>query len=153
MTIDKPKTVLFLEDEVATINWAREFSSQLCAPLVIYLSGDIGAGKTTLVRAMLRSLGIEHAIKSPTFSLVESYSCAAFLIHHFDLYRIHNEEELEYIGFRDFFSKQAICCVEWPEQAPSVLPTPDVHLKLAEKEFGRQLEIKVLTEAGQKVLK
>jgi tRNA threonylcarbamoyladenosine biosynthesis protein TsaE len=114
-------------------------------------SGDIGAGKTTIVRAMLRALGIQGAIKSPTFSLVESYSCADFTVHHFDLYRIHHQDELEYMGFRDFFSAGAICCIEWAEHAGGFLPDLDLRFKLSMKGTGRELEIKALSEQGQKI--
>ena len=149
---DEQNLILFLSDEKASKQWAAKLAQQLHAPLIITFSGDIGAGKTTIIRAMLRALGIQCAIKSPTFSLVESYSCGDFFVHHFDLYRIYNEDELEYIGFRDFFSEHAICCIEWAEHARSSLPNVDIHCKLKSKETGRELELKALSAAGQKVV-
>lgn len=143
---------LFLKDELASELWAKRLAQQLRAPLILSFSGEIGAGKTTIIRAMLRSLGIQCAIKSPTFSLVESYTCNDFILHHFDLYRIHHEEELEYIGFRDFFSEQNICCIEWAEHAGYLLPEIDLSFKLKVKEAGRELEIKALSAAGQTML-
>ena len=146
------KLILYLSDELASKQWAEQLAQQLHAPLIITFSGDIGVGKTTIIRAMLRALGIQCAIKSPTFSLVESYSCDDFSVHHFDLYRIHNEDELEYMGFRDFFSEHSICCIEWAEHARSLLPHVDLHCQLKIKGTGRELEIKGLSGAGQKVV-
>lgn len=143
---------LFLSDEEASNQWATQLASHLHAPLVITFSGDIGAGKTTIIRAMLRALGIQCAIKSPTFSLVESYTCSNFVVHHFDLYRIHHEEELEYIGFRDFFNKQTICCIEWAEHAGQLVPAVDIRFKLNTKGMGRELEIIALSAAGEQVM-
>ncbi len=144
---------LFLSDEKASQDWASKLAPHLSAPVILSFSGDIGTGKTTIIRAMLRALGVQCAIKSPTFSLVESYQCTQFTVHHFDLYRIHNEEELEYIGFRDFFSEHCVCCIEWAEHAGQLLPKIDIYFKLKIKQAGRELEIKALTETGQKVLK
>jgi len=142
----------FLPDEHASIDWAEQLASHLKAPLVLTFSGDLGAGKTTIIRALLRSLGIKSAIKSPTFSLVESYRCPDFVVHHFDLYRIHHEEELEYIGFRDFFSGQTICCLEWPEQAGHLLPQVDVRFKIKMQGSGRALELNGLSPIGEKIV-
>lgn len=152
MIVDEHKLSLFLSDEQTSKQWAVQLAQQLHAPLVITFSGDIGAGKTTIIRAMLRALGIQCAIKSPTFSLVESYTCTDFTLHHFDLYRIHNEDELEYIGFREFFSNQAICCIEWPEHGGRLIPNVDINFKLSIKDDGRELSIKALSVAGQKVV-
>jgi tRNA threonylcarbamoyladenosine biosynthesis protein TsaE len=151
MREDKKKTTLFLSDEQASQEWAINLAQHLHAPLILTFSGDLGAGKTTIIRAMLRALGIQCAIKSPTFSLVESYTCADFSIHHFDLYRIYHEDELEYIGFREFFSKQAICCIEWAEHAGQLIPDVDIRFKLTMKETGRELEITALSDAGQQI--
>ena len=152
MTKNENKFTLFLSDEQASEQWATSLAQQIKAPLVLSFSGDIGAGKTTIIRAMLRALGIQCAIKSPTFSLVESYTCNDFVVHHFDLYRIHHEDELEYIGFRDFFAEQNICCIEWAEHAGQLLPEVDILFKLKVKEIGRELEITAFSAAGQKML-
>jgi tRNA threonylcarbamoyladenosine biosynthesis protein TsaE len=152
MIYNNSSFTIFLEDEPASVSLATRWSAHLRAPLILAFSGDIGAGKTTIIRAMLRALGIQCAIKSPTFSLVESYACTNFMVHHFDLYRIQNVEELDYIGFRDFFTSQSICCIEWAEHAGSSLPNIDLHCTLSVKGLGRELELKALSAVGQKTL-
>jgi tRNA threonylcarbamoyladenosine biosynthesis protein TsaE len=131
---------------------AARLASCLISPLVLTFNGDIGAGKTTLIRAMLRSLGVTSAIKSPTFSLVESYQTSNFHIHHFDLYRIHDETELEYVGFRDYFEDNAICCIEWPDRAKSYRSMADIDFTLDLKGNGREMQIQALSSVGQTVL-
>ncbi len=145
-------TEIDLPDEQATESIAARLAACLFSPLVLTFSGDIGAGKTTLIRAMLRRLGVHTAIKSPTFSLVESYQGTHLQIHHFDLYRIHDETELDYIGFRDYFSAKAICCIEWPERAPGYLAAPDIQCTLGLKGVGRQMQISALSSTGAVVL-
>lgn len=115
-------------------SFAKHLASHVTAPFVMTLSGEIGAGKTTLVRAMLRALGVQVAIKSPTFSLIESYDLADFQFHHFDLYRISDASELDLIGFRDYFTANAICCIEWPERIH--LPAEQIDLALLLKISG-----------------
>ncbi|MFJ1269474.1 tRNA (adenosine(37)-N6)-threonylcarbamoyltransferase complex ATPase subunit type 1 TsaE [Legionella lytica] len=144
--------ILDLPDEQASEQFACQLASSLSAPLILTFSGDLGAGKTTIVRAMLRSLGVQSAIKSPTFSLVESYPCANGAIHHFDLYRIHHEEELEYLGFRDYFTKESICCIEWAEKAGRALPKVDIRFNLSIKGVGREVQIIASSDAGQRIL-
>lgn len=131
---------------------AARLANCLAPPLVLTFRGEIGAGKTTIIRAMLRTLGINSAIKSPTFSLVESYSSQQLQIHHFDLYRIHDEAELEYIGFRDYFSHNTICCIEWPERVAHGLDCADIDFNLTLKGAGREMKISALTAAGVAVL-
>lgn len=143
---------LDLVNEQASVQFAEHLASCLVAPLVLSFSGDIGAGKTTIVRAMLRSMGVESAIKSPTFSLVESYVCHNVPLHHFDLYRIHHEDELEYLGFRDYFSRDSICFIEWAEHAGNALPQVDIRFKLSIKGAGRKLQINALSAAGNRIL-
>ena len=143
---------LFLENEHATINIANKIATYLAPGLIITFRGEIGAGKTTFVRAMLRALGIQSAIKSPTYSIVESYSLEHWQIHHFDLYRIHDEMELDYIGFNDFFTESAICCIEWPEHAPHKLREIDLQCTLDFKESGRELQLFASTSAGIQLL-
>lgn len=129
-----------------------EFSPRFEACFVVALSGDIGTGKTTIIRAMLKSLGVQSAVKSPTFSLVESYSFNNFIIHHFDLYRIHHEDELEYLGFRDYFSNQNVCFIEWAEHAGKSLPRVDIRFNLSIKGAGREMQIEALSVAGKSIL-
>lgn len=145
-------TEIDLPDEQASERMAAQLAACLFSPLVLTFSGDIGAGKTTFIRAMLRSLGVHTAIKSPTFSLVESYQGTHLQIHHFDLYRIHDETELDYIGFRDYFSANAICCIEWPERAPGYLALTDVKFTLDLNGVGRKMRLEALSSTGDTVL-
>lgn len=117
---------LDLLDETETLAFATQFATLLSAGLVIYLHGDLGAGKTTFVRGVLRALGYDGKVKSPTYNLVETYTINALQIYHFDLYRFNDEEEWEEAGFRDYFNAQSICFIEWPEKAEHILPTPDI---------------------------
>ena len=146
------KTVIDLPTERTSEKMAAQIAACLVSPVVLTFSGDIGSGKTTLIRAMLRCLGVKSAIKSPTFSLVESYQDESLHIHHFDLYRIHDEAELDYIGFRDYFGGNSICCIEWPERAPSYLPWADVGITLSLKGAGREMQISALSPVGSAVL-
>jgi len=150
--IDLKFLVIDLPTEYASEQFAARLASFICSPLIITFRGEIGAGKTTLIRAMLRALGVRGAIKSPTFSLVESYQVMDLHLHHFDLYRIHDESELEYIGFRDYFSENAVCCIEWPERIVHYLEGVDVEFALVQKGAGREVCARALSPAGIAVL-
>lgn len=142
-----------LINQEASEQFARQLANCLSTPLVIGFSGDIGTGKTTIIRAMLQHLGIQSAIKSPTFSLVESYQLSdSFVLHHFDLYRIHHEDELDYLGFRDYFSPSSVCCIEWAEKAGKALPYLDIRFTLKIKGAGREVYIETMTSAGNHLL-
>lgn len=143
---------LTLEHEQASQEFAKKLAFCLNSSLVMGFSGDIGTGKTAIIRALLKELGVESAIKSPTFSIVESYLCNKGPIHHFDLYRIHHEEELEYIGFRDYFSKDSLCCIEWVEHAENTLPQIDIRFKLSIQGTGRLMQMIAFSKAGESVL-
>ncbi|KTD13009.1 tRNA (adenosine(37)-N6)-threonylcarbamoyltransferase complex ATPase subunit type 1 TsaE [Legionella jamestowniensis] len=146
------ETDMVLPDEHSSEILAAKLAPTITPPLILSFSGEIGAGKTTFIRALLRTLGITGAIKSPTFSLVESYQCKHFQLHHFDLYRIHDESELEYIGFRDYFREDSICCIEWPEHAGHFLNKVDMSFSFAVKGHGRLLSIKAASPVGDKLL-
>lgn len=141
-----------LPHEKASELFASQLAHYLNAPLIIAFEGEIGAGKTTIIRAMLRSLGVTEAIKSPTFSLVESYNCQGKNIHHFDLYRVHHEDELEYLGFRDYFTKESIFCIEWAERAKSLLPLIDIRFNLSINGAGREMQIDATSSVGKELL-
>ncbi|KTD14456.1 tRNA (adenosine(37)-N6)-threonylcarbamoyltransferase complex ATPase subunit type 1 TsaE [Legionella israelensis] len=141
-----------LSNEDSSRTFGKKLANCLLPSAVLAFSGELGAGKTTIIRAMLRALGVASAIKSPTFSLVESYQCQSLQIHHFDLYRIQDEEELEYIGFREYFSEDAICCIEWPEKASNLFIHTDLQFDLKIKETGREMRIKALSVLGERIL-
>lgn len=108
---------------------------------LVFLEGDLGAGKTTLAKGLLRGWGYDGIVSSPTFTLVESYTFSDFEVHHFDLYRMESAEELEMIGARDLFNARDICLIEWPVKAEGYLPEPDVVFKLSHQTSGRQLRL------------
>jgi tRNA threonylcarbamoyladenosine biosynthesis protein TsaE len=116
-----------IKTETEMMNLGGKLSKICGSSCVIYLTGELGAGKTVLVRGFLRALGYKMAIKSPTYTLVESYKLNGKQIYHFDLYRVTNpSEELENIGIRDYFSHQTIYLIEWPENAGGMLPKADI---------------------------
>jgi len=119
----------------------------------VYLDGDLGTGKTTLVRGLIRGLGHDGAVKSPTFTLVEPYQIGEKNIYHFDLYRLSDPEELEYMGLRDYFSPDSLCLVEWPAKGGRLLPEPDVLLKLFHDGTSRNISIEACTGVGESMLK
>lgn len=141
-----------LQTEEETKQFAQKLATCLKSPLVLGFSGNIGAGKTTLIRAMLRSLGIQSAIKSPTFSLVESYQINERMIHHFDLYRIQDIDELEHIGIRDYFAEEAISCIEWPEHGGELVNHLDAIISLHIKDASRVLELESIQRSGDQLI-
>ncbi len=134
---------LELVDEAATLRAGQQFAEQLSADKVVYMHGDLGAGKTTFVRGVLQGLGYKGKVKSPTYTLVEPYVISRFLLYHFDLYRFIDEFEWDSAGFSEYFNNESVCIVEWPEKAEHILPTPnfDVKLRLGEQDKGRVLEV------------
>ena len=152
---------VFLEDEQATIAFGQTLAKYCPAGLNIYLYGDLGAGKTTLVRGLIQSFLPNTKVKSPTYTLVEDYEIAASKnnpnglnhVYHFDLYRLGDPEELEYLGGRDYFSEDAVCLVEWPQRGEGWLAEPDVELTLTYQPDGRLVELKGHTKKGQDLVK
>ncbi|MBI5917768.1 MAG: tRNA (adenosine(37)-N6)-threonylcarbamoyltransferase complex ATPase subunit type 1 TsaE [Nitrosomonadales bacterium] len=120
--------------------------------LVVYLHGDLGAGKTTLVRALLHALGHVGRVKSPTYTLVEPYQVNGLNLRHFDLYRFQDENEWEAAGFRDEFDGRNVCLVEWPEQAQGLVPQADWDIRFRILPEGRNIEIHANSLMGKECL-
>ncbi len=143
---------LYLANEAATLAVGAQLANSLIPGLTIYLHGDLGAGKTTLVRGLLHGLGHSGKVKSPTYTLVEPYVISRLNIYHFDLYRFIDPEEWEAAGFRDYFNPQTICLVEWPEKAGDLIPQADMDVILTVKDEGRILTIKANSQQAEQCL-
>ncbi len=113
---------------------------------LVFLYGELGAGKTTLIRGMLREAGYKGAVKSPTYSLVEEYHLDQKTVFHFDLYRLKDPEELEWFGMNDYLKQNALCCIEWPEMGVGHLPPAELEIRLSHRPEGRSIEINALSE-------
>lgn len=143
---------LFFATEEALVSFAGDFAGVCPKTAVIFLYGNLGAGKTTFVRGFLRALGYEGLVKSPTYTIVEPYQFENFAVFHFDLYRIADSQELEYIGVQDYFVPQAICFVEWPENGIGFLPQPDLSCYIDIHLTGREFKVVAQTECGKAIL-
>lgn len=119
---------------------------------VLFLEGELGAGKTTFTRGILRALGHEGAVKSPTYTLVEPYLALQPPCYHFDLYRLGDPEELEYMGIRDYFDGRAVAVLEWPERGGVFLPAPDLRITIALADGARVLRMRAESESGNGML-
>jgi len=143
---------IFTDSDEQTETFAGKIASSINKGMIIYLEGDLGAGKTTFARGFLRELGFEGAVKSPTYNIVQPYQTDQFTIYHFDLYRISDLEELEALGIRDYFDGDAICLLEWPEKGKDLLPAPDIRIKLDYEGKGRQVTFDPVSEIGHKTI-
>ena len=160
----KPQDMKFLEfflkNETEQLKLAARIAALTPSGTVIFLDGDLGTGKTTLVRGFLQSLGFAGNVKSPTYTLVEPYLIDNQQIYHFDLYRLGTPDELEYAGGRDYFDDQSISLIEWPEKAEGYLPVADVLIQLSYQnqrddqgdDQGRGCKISAGSERGRRIL-
>src|SRR5262245_13374685 len=142
----------FLPEEEDTLALGGELAPCLQPGMAVYLSGALGAGKTTLARGILRGLGYKGRVKSPTFALVEPYEVSRLYLYHFDFYRFTDPREVAESGFREYFRPDSLCLVEWPEKAAGMLPASDLTIRIEAARSGREAEIEAGTEAGRRCL-
>jgi tRNA threonylcarbamoyladenosine biosynthesis protein TsaE len=139
-------------DEAAVQKLAGGFARVLQPPAVIYLRGDLGAGKTTFARAYVHALGFTGYVKSPSYGLLETYRAGGQVVLHLDLYRIEDPEELEYLAIRDLFDDQSVLLVEWPDRGGQHLPAPDLVLDFGESGTTRFIQCTACTDRGVALL-
>jgi len=137
-----------LADEAATLAFGAQLARAMRPGMTFYLEGELGAGKTTLVRGVLRSLGYNGRVKSPTYTLAETYSLPAFELYHYDLYRMHDPREWMDAGFRDASGGEVVSLIEWPEKAAGWLPAPDVIVRLTVLDEAREIECEAASALG-----
>jgi tRNA threonylcarbamoyladenosine biosynthesis protein TsaE len=142
----------FLPDEAATLALGAAIAPVLEPGVVIYLDGDLGAGKSTLVRGLLRSLGHAGPVKSPTYTLVELYKLSRLDLHHFDFYRFHDPREWIDAGFRESFNGRIVSLIEWPRKAGGLLPPADLEIALEPSGTGRSASLRSTSPRGDAML-
>ncbi len=138
-----------LNDEAATLALGAALAAGIAPGRVLTLRGDLGAGKTTLVRGLLRALGYSGRVKSPSYALVELYRVSSLNLYHFDFYRFANRSEWSDSGFREYFNPASVCIVEWPERAEGLLAPPDLEVRLEFSNLGRSATLIAHTPAGR----
>ncbi|WKL54435.1 tRNA (adenosine(37)-N6)-threonylcarbamoyltransferase complex ATPase subunit type 1 TsaE [Pseudomonas kielensis] len=135
------EVTLYLADEDAMVALGTRIAQVTQGHGIVFLDGDLGAGKTTLSRGIIRGLGHVGSVKSPTFTLVEPYEIGEIRAFHFDLYRLVDPEELEYLGIRDYLEDDALCLIEWPQKGAGFLPKPDLTITISPHDSGRSLSL------------
>ncbi|MFT5812439.1 MAG: tRNA threonylcarbamoyladenosine biosynthesis protein TsaE [Psychroserpens sp.] len=150
------KQTFILADELATIALGKQLADivkiELKQGIIVFLNGDLGAGKTTLTRGFVQGMGHIGNVKSPTYTLVEPYDLQDWQVYHFDLYRLADAEELEYMGIRDYFNSHCCSFIEWPEKGQGMLPAPDMIIDLAYHDEQRQVSLQAKTALGEHML-
>lgn len=143
---------MHLNDAEATVAFGARLAGVIVPGLAIYLHGDLGSGKTTLTRGILRGLGHAGRVKSPTYTLVEPYTVSRLHLYHFDFYRFQDPREWRDAGLDEYFNDASVCVVEWPERAAALLPEPDLDITLEIAGSGRDLNLRAGTESGKACL-
>ena len=143
---------LKVSNEVMTQNLGNQLGLIIDSPGVIFLNGDLGAGKTLFTKSLLSGLGYKGLVKSPTYSIVEQYELneKEMQLYHMDLYRLSDPEELEFFGIRDYFSDDSLCVIEWPENGSGVLPQADLDIKIIIIGKEREFLFRAYTDLGEK---
>ena len=144
---------LHVPSEEAQEAFGRRLASRLRPPFIVLLKGDLGTGKTTLVRGVLRGLGHAGSVRSPTYTLLEPYQLGQRAVFHLDLYRLGDPHELEYLGLRDLLGEDSLLFVEWPERAAGSLPAADLEIEIEYADPGRQLRLEPRSPAGRLLLR
>lgn len=139
-------------DEDAMVAFGEALGRACEGQGVVFLHGDLGMGKTTLCRGILRAYGHKGSVKSPTYTLVEPYDLGGRRLYHFDLYRLADPEELEYLGIRDYFEEDDLCLIEWPQRGAGWLPRPDLEVDISVDGRGRSIACCGRTTRGQQIL-
>ena len=143
---------IFLADENDTLKLGERFAQLISPPLIIWLEGDLGAGKTTFTRGLLNALGYNGAVKSPTYNIVETYPFKGFNLHHFDLYRFQNPEEWLDAGLDELITADSIILIEWPQLGGDLAPPADIILNITISSSGRTVQINAVTAHGINIL-
>jgi tRNA threonylcarbamoyladenosine biosynthesis protein TsaE len=138
--------------EKAMLELGALLARQLVAGTLVYLEGDLGMGKTTLARGIIQSLGHKGAVKSPTYTIVEPYDLPAGTVYHFDLYRLSDPEELEFMGIRDYFDGRSVCLIEWPRRGAGFLPPADLVITIEHEHEGRLVQLNPGTATGENLV-
>ena len=148
-----PAWTVNVPTEAASAELASRFAALLEPPCVIYLQGDLGAGKTLFTRAYIHALGFEGYVKSPSYGLLETYEVDSKTVLHLDLYRIEDPEELEYLAIRDLYGSSTVLMVEWPDRGEGFLPSPDLVLQFGEKGESRFISCLPFSQHGRELAK
>ena len=155
VTVPGESLMLQLGGKIArAVSDVRSLNNETTArqALLIALSGDLGAGKTTISRGILNGLGHSGSVKSPTYTLVEPYELPLGRVCHFDFYRLIDPEELEYMGFRDYLAEACLCLIEWPERGQGFIPDADIEIGIIQTDEGRTLGFRAGSDLGNKII-
>ncbi|AMA65153.1 tRNA threonylcarbamoyladenosine biosynthesis protein TsaE [Candidatus Arsenophonus lipoptenae] len=145
--------ILYLDNEKKTVTLGYQLANICTQNLILYLYGDLGSGKTTFSRGFIKGKGYQGYVKSPTYTLIETYLLPFSTIYHFDLYRLNDPEELEFIGIRDYFNSHSICLIEWPNKGNGMLASPDLNIYLLHNNNMRQVRLISVSTYGYSLLK